>query len=367
MITELLETYNAQFFVQYASSRDANFFYSTGFKVHDPVLYVLGSDGTDLLVVPDMEKGRAERESRVREIAGLGDIGYYENLRYYKDPRTALAQTYLELLLSHGARKILVPTNFPSFLSFYLIKQLEVEVVENPFSKMRAVKRRDEIEKIKEVAEIAIKAFEHGLNFIKARKKCEVVRSEIETYLYSKKYLAEDTIVSSGKLSADPHHIGMGEIEKHVVMDIFPKSRVHGYHADFTRTVLLEDFKEIEEMLEACIEAKNRAIKTVRDGVFASEVHQTVCDILEDHGYHTLRHKAGEGFIHSTGHGIGLEVHELPRIFESGEKLKAGMVFTIEPGLYYRKWGGVRVEDTVVVKKNGCEVLTPYPDKVDLR
>jgi len=102
----------------------------------------------------------------------------------------------------------------------------------------------------------------------------------------------------------------------------------------------------------------------IRDGIGGEEVHFLVCDILESYGYLTLRQRAREGFIHSTGHGVGLEVHERPRLYEKGDVLKAGMVVTVEPGLYYEGIGGVRVEDTVVVRKNGCDVLTKFEDRV---
>jgi len=368
MLHELFSKHDAQFFVQYASSKDANFYYATRFKIPDPALHIIGNDGTDLLVVHEMEKERAGRESSVREIASLTDLGFYENLKELKDAKKALAHTYVELLKSHGARKILIPHNFPSFLSFYFKEYFEVEIVENPFSKIRAVKRREEIEKIKETSLAIIDAFNYLLSLLRKRKtiKCEELRNEIELYLFSKGYLAEDMIIASGKLSADPHFTGNGEVEDHLIVDIFPKSRTHGYYSDFTRTVIIEENREIEEMLDAVVEAKEKAISIIKEGVTAKEVHYTVCDVLESRGYHTLRSKSKEGFIHSTGHGVGLEVHEEPRIYENEDVLKSGMVFTVEPGLYYRKWGGVRVEDTVVVTKHGCEILTPYPGRVDL-
>ena len=119
-------------------------------------------------------------------------------------------------------------------------------------------------------------------------------------------------------------------------------------------------------MLDAAIEAKNRAISIIKDGVMAREIHHTVCDVLEEKGYKTIRSKSSEGFIHSTGHGVGLEVHEEPKIFENEDEIKKGMVFTVEPGLYYRKIGGVRVEDTVLVRQKDCEVLTKFVDRVIL-
>jgi|Deesub1362A_J573_1020465.scaffolds.fasta_scaffold00430_34 Xaa-Pro aminopeptidase len=369
MIPEILNRHNAQFFVQYASSKDANFYYSTGFKIPDPAFYMIGNDGTDLLVVHEMERRRAERESRVREIASLNELGFYELLKEVKNPTIALSQTLLELIKTHGGRKILIPPNFPSFLSLYFSDHIDVEVVENPFSKLRAVKRRDEIEKIKETSQAIIEAFEYALSLLRNKiSSCNALREEIELYLFRKGFLAEDTIVSSGLLTADPHFFGSGKIEEHVIIDIFPKNRSSGYYSDFTRTVILEDkgINEVEEMLEAVIAAKEKAISVIRDGVTAKEIHYAACDILEERGYKTLRSKSSEGLIHSTGHGVGLEVHEEPRIYENEDVIKKGMVFTVEPGLYYRKIGGVRVEDTVLVKSKECEILTPYMDFVRL-
>jgi Xaa-Pro aminopeptidase len=360
MIPELLREKKAQFFVQYASSKNANFYYATGFKIPDPAFYMIGDDGTDLLVVHEMERRRAERESRVKEIASLKDLGFYELLKELGDPSIALSQTLFELLRTHGGRKILIPPDFPSFLSFYFRERMEVEVVENPFSRMRAVKRKEEVEKIRETSMAIINSFEYALKIIRKLKSCEELRSEIETHLFKNGFIAEDTIVASGLLSADPHNFGRGAIEDHIIIDIFPRSKEHGYYSDFTRTVMLEKNQDLEEMLEAVIEAKEKGISMVRDGVRAREIHEAVCDILEERGYSTLRQKSSEGFIHSTGHGIGLEVHEEPRIYENKDILRKGMVFTIEPGLYYRKIGGVRVEDTVLVTSDGCEILTPF-------
>ncbi|RLI78584.1 aminopeptidase P family protein [Archaeoglobales archaeon] len=366
MLYDLLNKHNAEFFLQYGSGKDANFYYSTSFKIPDAALYIIGSDGTDLLVVSEMEKNRAEKESKVKEIASLADLGYYENLKELKDSKKALAITYVNLLKGHKARKILIPPNFPSFLAFHLQNYFEVVIVDNPFSKLRMVKRKDEIEKIKDVGNAIVQAFGYFMKILRQHSKCEELRNEVELFLFKNGYLAEDTIISSGEESANPHSIGFGEIKDHVIFDVFPKSRTHGYYSDFTRTVIVNENKEIEEMLDAVVEAQEKAISMIRDGVMAKDVHNAVCDILESKGYHTIRKKFKEGFIHSTGHGIGLEVHEEPRIFENDEVLKAGMVVTVEPGLYYKRIGGVRVEDTVVVRKNGCEILTPYKKKIKL-
>ncbi len=366
MIHETLRQHEAQFFVMYCSSKNPNFYYATKFKVPDPVLYLIGDDGTELLVVPEMEKKRAERESRVREIASLSDLGFYERLKESESPKTALVETYIQLIKTHHGKKLIVPEDFPAFLFKRFSEEFDVEVVENPYSIMRSVKTSDEINEIRKTSNAIIRAFEFFLKTLKKEKNSKELRKRVETFLYAEGYIAEDTIISGDVESADPHCIGFGDVSSHVIFDVFPRSKESGYHSDFTRTVLIEDNLEIVEMLDACIDAKNRAIGMIREGISGEEIHFLVCDVLESYGYTTIRQKAREGFIHSTGHGVGLEVHENPKLYEKGDLLKAGMVITVEPGLYYKGKGGVRVEDTVVVKKRGCEVLTKYDDKVRL-
>ncbi len=365
MIYELLRQHEASFFVMYASSKDPNFYYAVGMKLPDPAFYAIGEDGTELLILHEMERRRAEKESRVREIVSLSDLGFYEKIKDVGVDR-ALGETYVEVLKEHRARKILVPREFPSFLYEIFAEHFEVGVVQNPFSKLRSVKKPWEVEEIRKASRLAVEAFKFFLKLLGGSRNVSELRREVELFVYERGGLAEETIIASGRRSSDPHYVGEGEVEKHVIFDIFPKIRSSGYYSDFTRTVVVERDDEILEMLRACIEAKNEGIKVVREGVEAREVHERVCDVLESYGYKTLRQKAREGFIHSTGHGVGLEVHEEPKIFNSGEKLKSGMIFTIEPGLYYERVGGVRVEDLVLVKKSGCEVLTKFEDYVEV-
>ncbi|MFO7967301.1 MAG: Xaa-Pro peptidase family protein [Archaeoglobaceae archaeon] len=379
-VKEELVKNNAHFFVQYSTSNDANFYYATNFKVGDPVLYAVNRD-IDMVVVPEMEKNRAIREANVGKVFSLNDLNFSQNLKELEAPREAVAHTYLQFLQSQSAEKVLVPPDFPSFLSFYFKDNgMDVVIVDNPFSASRKIKTEEEIENIRKSSQAAVSGVEHLIKLLKLLKKgktdsnkdgngfrgCEWLRNEVEMYLYSQGYEAKNTIVSSGMDTAEPHNIGEGEVEKHVIFDVFPQSKKTNYFSDFTRTVVLKRQDEIEDMLDAVIEAKEAGISMVRDGVRANEVHDKVCDILEDRGYHALRGESREGFIHSTGHGVGLEVHEKPSIYTREEPLESGMVATIEPGLYYKDIGGVRVEDTVVVRKNDCEVLTKYPNRVDL-
>ena len=114
------------------------------------------------------------------------------------------------------------------------------------------------------------------------------------------------------------------------------------------------------------MEAMETAMSMIRPGIAGDEIHNVVCDIYEKEGYATLRSDSSTsvGFIHSTGHGVGLDIHEFPRINSEKVILEVGNVITIEPGLYDPVVGGIRVEDLILVTENGYENLTRYPKKI---
>ena len=366
-VREVLLRNQADYFILYSSSSNADFYYATGFRIDDPVLYCCGMS-KDFLIVPDMEKNRVIKESKAEGVISLNEINFSENLKKFKDAKKALSQTFLDFFKARKVKKLLIPPDFPSIFSFYFKDNgINVQIVESPFAELRAIKSKEEITYIRETSKATVSAFDYLIKLLKKGiRNCDELRDKVELFLFSSGYLARHTIISSGVSSSDPHFTGEGEIEKHIIVDIFPKNKKTGYYSDFTRTVIIEKDDEIESMLDAVIEAKKKGISLVKDGVYAREIHNAVCDVLEERGYHTLRSKSREGFIHSTGHGVGLEVHERPSIYMNDGIIRKGMVFTIEPGLYYKKSGGVRVEDTVVVKRKGCEILTKYKDRIDL-
>jgi Xaa-Pro aminopeptidase len=169
--------------------------------------------------------------------------------------------------------------------------------------------------------------------------------------------LSFDTIVASGPNGAKPHHrpgdrrISEGDL---VVCDF--GALVDGYHSDMTRAVAVGDVgPERRNMLEVVLEAQNLGVLAVADGVPASEVDATCRQHIERAGL-------GETFVHSTGHGVGLDIHEDPRLsVRSTATLSAGFVVTVEPGVYVPGVGGVRIEDTVLVTEDGCDRLTLTP------
>ncbi len=166
---------------------------------------------------------------------------------------------------------------------------------------------------------------------------------------------AFDTIVAAGAHSALPHaHPTAHRLGENELLLIDMGASLEGYSSDMTRVAYAgAPPKRIRDMYRAVLEAQLTAVNAVRAGVAASKVDGTAREVLK-------KHNLEREFIHSTGHGLGLEIHELPRIGKKDKtKLRAGMVITIEPGVYIDGLGGVRIEDTVLVTENGCEVLTP--------
>jgi Xaa-Pro aminopeptidase len=199
---------------------------------------------------------------------------------------------------------------------------------------------------------------------------CERIKSAISQAFLVHGASGGEFIVSHGAQSAIGHHPGTGQIEagEPVVIDLWPRDNDSACCADMTRTYVVGDVPdELAEWHRLCKEALDRAVHDLRPGVTAKSVYDRSCDLFESAGHPTQRTKRDgrsleEGFFHSLGHGVGLEVHELPVLGLVGyEQLKPGEVFAVEPGLYRPGFGGCRLEDLVVVTEDGAEKLTSFP------
>jgi Xaa-Pro aminopeptidase len=176
-------------------------------------------------------------------------------------------------------------------------------------------------------------------------------------------------IVSHGAQTAVGHEPGHGAIApgEPIVCDFYPQDPESGCYADVTRTFCLgEPPDELVEYHRLCREALDRALAAIRPGVTGSEPFGVVCDLFAEHGMKTqLTKEPGEvleeGFFHGLGHGLGLDVHESPYLGRNGEPIVEGDVLAVEPGLYRKGFGGVRLEDDVLVTSDGVESLTDYP------
>lgn len=233
--------------------------------------------------------------------------------------------------------------------------------VKNIVEDVRMVKEPSEVEFIKKAIGIIDRAFKGMEKIMKAESKENEIAIEMEYKL--RKEGAEgipfDIIVASGERGALPHGIASDKIIKDgelVIMDF--GSRYMGYNSDCTRTLSVGKMDERQkDIYRLVLDAQREAIKSIKPGLKVSEIDSKARQFIIEKGY-------GENFGHSTGHGIGLEVHENPRIAEGQDDIiKEGMVFTVEPGIYIHGWGGVRIEDMVLVTKDGCEVLTSEIEK----
>jgi len=221
---------------------------------------------------------------------------------------------------------------------------------------LRAQKRPWAIELIRRAVELAERAFGEVLGMIRPGMKEIEVALELEFRMrrMGSEGVAFDPIVASGPRSALPHArpsqrpIGKGEA---VIVDF--GGRYHGYCSDETVTLFAGDPpEELKKVYQVVKEAHDRALEVIRPGVGCREVDQAARSVIEEAGYGTY-------FGHGTGHGVGLAVHEYPSITkDSPSELKEGMVLTVEPGIYLPGRGGVRIEDLVVVKEDGFELLT---------
>ena len=222
--------------------------------------------------------------------------------------------------------------------------------------KIRLIKTEQEINIIKVACEIADHAFTHILEFIKPGRTELEVSNELEFFM--RKHGAAgssfDIIVASGIRSALPHGVATNKvIEKGDFVTLDFGALYNGYISDITRTVAVgQPSEKLVEMYEVVLESQLLALEKVGPGMTGIEADAVARDYLKSKGY-------GEAFGHSTGHGIGLEVHEGPGLsFRSETVLEPGMTVTIEPGVYLPGIGGVRIEDDILITETGNEILT---------
>ena len=182
--------------------------------------------------------------------------------------------------------------------------------------------------------------------------------------------MASHTIVAGGNQGCDPHESGHGPLRagQPIILDIFPRDNSTGYWGDITRTVVRGRASEAVKRLYAVVfRAQELAFRELRDGVNGREIHEGILRLFRENGFATSRRDGRmQGFFHGTGHGLGLEIHEPPRVSAVDAKLRAGHVVTVEPGLYYWGVGGVRLEDVAVIQARGARNLTRFPKILEI-
>jgi Xaa-Pro aminopeptidase len=363
---------------------DADFTYATGFAV-ETSLYIRFDDGDDVLVTSPLEIDRARVQSRASRTLLLAEAGYEELGSFISYARLAA-----KLLRS---RELEVARVSPRLQAGYLEELraagLDVEVDRTLFQAERrhksaeearyieAAQRAAEAAVVEVVSQLAQADIRDGILWLdESPLTSERLYARASLLLGEKGFTCPDMIIAGSPESAMPHFRGEGPIRAGapVIIDIFPASRTTHYYGDLTRTVVVGEIPdEIRRMHAAVLQALDAGIESIKDGASGRDVHNTVCHVLVDRGYGTTT-KGFEGpegvakMNHSTGHGVGLDVHEDPALRGPDEnKLLEGDVVTVEPGLYLLGLGGVRIEDTGMVTKDGFKNFTRLTRSLDPR
>jgi Xaa-Pro aminopeptidase len=365
------------------SERDANVLYAVGAFVPDPFIY-LRLRGRNYVVLSDLEIDRLRKEAPHCHALSLSK--YQNLLRQQGARKTGFAQVLQMILRERNVRRVLVPENFPLGLAEEL-RKLRIRVSPKPghFFPEREFKSPAEVKKISAalmMAEVGMAEAIQALRLTKIGRggqllyhnvplTSEKLRAIIDTAILQASGLAANTIVAGGKQGCDPHERGFGPLRANepIILDIFPRSQKTGYFGDITRTVVRGRASEgVRRLYDTVFRGQQIGFKNVRAGVKTHDVHQAVQDFFVQQGYQTVKRNGRmEGFFHGTGHGLGLEIHEAPRMgATSTGKLKAGQVVTVEPGLYYPELGGVRLEDVALVTNNGARNLTRFEKVLEI-
>jgi Xaa-Pro aminopeptidase len=338
--------------------------------VPDPFVY-LERNGSRWAFVGSLEVPRMREVDGLEPVA-LEELGIDELIAQGKKWHEAAPELVLRACRRVGVEEVVAPRTFPLELADHLrANEIHVEAIGEVFDRRRRVKTEAELAGIRR----AQRSCEGAMDAIRTRLRAggsptsEELRAEANRLFSEAGMTTPDiVIVSHGAQTAVGHEPGHGTIGEGepVVVDLYPRDPESGCYADMTRTFCLgEPPEELVRYHGLVREALDLAIGAIRPGVRGAELHRLVCAFFQEHGFPTqLSKEPGEvledGFFHSLGHGVGLEVHEAPALGRNGEELVAGDVLAVEPGLYRTGFGGCRLEDLVLVTEDGCEVLTKF-------
>jgi Xaa-Pro aminopeptidase len=364
------------------SFRSADLRHAVPLGVPDPFLYA-EQNGTRHVFANSMEGGRLQALG-IFDVHLHEDFGVDELLKAGLPRREIAAQLALRGVQSVGIEHAAVPENFPVWLADRLrAAGVALEVDQDLFDDRRRAKTEEQLagmRRAQRAAEAAMDACRELLRRSEIRGDelvldgeqltVERVKADMNIVFAAHDTTADEYIVAPGPQGAAGHDMGSGPIRPGtpLVVDIFPRDNGSTVYTDMTRTFVVGDVPdEVREWHRLVKEALDRAISETKPGADTRAIFDGTCEIFEAAGELTPRTKTpGEplvdGFFHGLGHGVGLEVHEEPGLgMTSDKKLVAGDAVTIEPGLYRSGYGGVRLEDIVLVTENGAEVLTDYP------
>jgi Xaa-Pro aminopeptidase len=363
-----------------SSEQSAEMLYATRFFVPDPFLF-LQQNGKKTVLLSDLEIDRGRRQATVHEVVSLSEVeGPLEKKLKSKPP---IEQTIARFLQQKRVRRALVPYDFPVGLAYELAKGGTTLIpVKGLFWPEREFKGADELKSMELAIRIAEIGLARGIEVLRAAEikrgnrlvwcgkplTSEILRAEIETAILRIGGRPSNTIVAGGEQGCDPHDRGSGPLKANtlIILDVFPRQADSGYFGDLTRTVVRGKASEAQKKLWYTVrEAQEFALRNIKVGESGSALQDKVSEFFVERGYpKELRNGRWVGFFHGLGHGLGLDIHESPRIAKT--HFRAGQVFTVEPGLYYPGIGGVRIEDDGVVTEKGFKLLSRFAKEVEV-
>ena len=362
------------------SDTDADMLYATRIFIGDPFIF-LQQKGKRILVLSDLEIDRAKKNAKADEFVMFNQLEREVQGKAKKAP--PYEKVLAHFLTKRGVKRALVPANFPlGFANEIKRNGIALETSNGLFWPAREKKTTEEIRLLERALRMTETGMKRGMEILKASKPgtgkklkwsgktltSEILRAEIDSAILRAGGVPTNTIVAGGDQACDPHERGFGPLraDSLIILDIFPRDGKTGYWGDMTRTVVRGRASEQQRKLWEAVKAGQRlALKRIKAGVDGVSIHQAITELFERRGFPTeVRNGRRVGFFHGTGHGLGLEIHEYPRLQKV--VLKAGQCLTVEPGLYYPGIGGARIEDVVIVEKTGCRILSRFPKQLEI-
>jgi Xaa-Pro aminopeptidase len=364
------------------SIRSADMRHAVPLAVPDPFLYA-ETNGTRHIFTNSMEAARL-RELGLFEVHVSEEFGIDELIAEDLEWREVRARLLLREIGSIGPKRFTVPEEFPVWLADRLRTDgFELEVDQQLFEQRRRVKSEPQLAGMRRAQKAAEAAMDTCRDLLRRAEisgddllldgevlTVERVKAAMNATFSAHDTTADEYIVAPGAQGAVGHDMGSGPIPpgSPIVVDIWPRDNASAIFTDMTRTFVVGDVPDdVREWHRLVKEALDWANAEIKPGADTKAIFDGTCEIFEAAGEPTQRTKTpGEplvdGFFHGLGHGVGLEVHESPGMGQISDKeFLAGDVVTVEPGLYRAGYGGVRLEDIVLVTETGAEVLTDYP------
>jgi Xaa-Pro aminopeptidase len=358
------------------SYSDQDLYYKTHFLAGDTFVYY-ETNGHRRLLLSKMEQGRAAKESSVREIQTYEEFGYRELAQELNDPIKAFKTVLVNALKGAGVSSVVSERRFPAFYADHLRAEgISVDIRPRLLGEVRRQKSPEEIASMEEAQRAAERAMAIAAEMVRQSEErdgllylsgqalaSEAVRAQINVSLLEDNMdISQSPIVAAGPRAADPHWKGEGTFRagESIILDLFPRNQRGRYFADMTRTVIKGQAPDIlKRMYDSTHRALEAAFAEIRAGANGNAVHEAVITSFKKDGFSV--DGPGPRYSHGTGHGVGLDIHELPPLSTQSVELRENDVITVEPGLYDPEIGGVRIEDLVVVTLDGFRNLTNFP------